>query len=230
MTIEEFSNEFDALINSYNNTKLYEDNFNSLVFDEYEKSVFLTKAQNELVIEIYKGSARFNSFESSEESRRILSCLVETKELQSLTSDYINLTNKSQSFSLPEDVMFITYEAVVVTKDGKESTLPVVPVSQDALHKILENPFKGLKGKRALRLDANNNTVELLCNNTISKYILRYLKYPTPIILTDLVTDGLESISINGYFSISECELNESIHKDILDRAVTLAINSKINK
>lgn len=230
MTVEEFSNEFDALINSYNNTKLYEDNFNSLVFDEYEKSVFLTKAQNELVIEIYKGSTRFNSFESSEESRRILNCLVETKELQSSTSDYINLTNKSQLFSLPEDVMFITYEAVVVTKDSKESTLPVIPISQDTLHKVLENPFKGVKGKRALRLDTNNNTVELICNNTISKYIIRYLKYPTPIIVTDLVTDGLETVSINGYSSITECKLNDSIHKDILDRAVDLAISSKINK
>lgn len=227
MTVEEFSNEFDVLINSYNNTNIYADNHDSLVFDEYEKSVFLTRAQEELVTEIYKGSARYNSFESSEESRRILNCLVETKELQSLTSDYVNLTNKSQLFSLPEDTMFITYEAVVVIKEGKESTLPVIPVSQDTLHKILENPFKGLKGKRALRLDTNNNTVELICNNTISKYILRYLKYPTPIILANLVTDGLESISINGYSSISECKLNDSIHKDILDRAVALAIASK---
>ena len=50
MTTEEFSNEFEVLLNSYAskqpNTVL------DLQFDEYEKSVFLTKAQEELVTHI----------------------------------------------------------------------------------------------------------------------------------------------------------------------------------
>jgi len=37
MTIEEFSNQFDLLLNSYSKD-------GALVLNEYEKSVFLTKA------------------------------------------------------------------------------------------------------------------------------------------------------------------------------------------
>jgi hypothetical protein len=37
-----------------------------LNFDEYEKSVFLTKAQEELVIHYYTGKATGDSFEDTE--------------------------------------------------------------------------------------------------------------------------------------------------------------------
>ena len=50
-----------------------------LEFDEYEKSVFLTKAQEELVISIYDGkNLSGESFENTEEARRSLSSLVKT--------------------------------------------------------------------------------------------------------------------------------------------------------
>ena len=49
MTTEEFSNEFDALLNSYSTT---EETPNTIELDEYEKSVFLTKAQEDVVIDM----------------------------------------------------------------------------------------------------------------------------------------------------------------------------------
>ncbi len=59
MTTEEFSNEFDTLINSYSISEL-------LSFDEYEKSVYLTKAQEEIVEGLYTGKVLGNSFEETE--------------------------------------------------------------------------------------------------------------------------------------------------------------------
>ena len=54
---------------------------------------------------------------------------------------------------------------------------------------------------------------------------LRYLKYPKPIILTDLsVAFPSEGLSIDGETAQSNCELNESLHREILDRAVELAL------
>jgi hypothetical protein len=46
MTIEEFSSEFDTLLNSYNNVSEFGDTHSraDIVLDEYEKSLFLTKA------------------------------------------------------------------------------------------------------------------------------------------------------------------------------------------
>lgn len=49
MNNAEFSNEFDTLLNSYNTAE------SSIELDEYEKSVLLTKAQEDLIISIYTG-------------------------------------------------------------------------------------------------------------------------------------------------------------------------------
>lgn len=58
MTTEEFSNEFDTLLNSYAlspNKYGMESSPLTIELDEYEKSVFLTKAQEDIVISLYNG-------------------------------------------------------------------------------------------------------------------------------------------------------------------------------
>ena len=51
MTVTEFSNEFDVLIDSYRRFKDFDnkENLDSLDFNEYEKSIFLTRAQEDIV-------------------------------------------------------------------------------------------------------------------------------------------------------------------------------------
>jgi len=78
MTAEEFSNEFDILINSYNSPEPIIGQ-GPIDCNEYEKSAFLTKAQEELLISIYNGKNPFGeSFENTEEARRSLSSLIKT--------------------------------------------------------------------------------------------------------------------------------------------------------
>ena len=80
MTLEEFSNEFDILVQSYSKQLPFGETYN-FSFTEYEKSVFLTKAQEELVIELYNGkNPNRDSFEKTEEIRRYLSSLINTFE------------------------------------------------------------------------------------------------------------------------------------------------------
>ena len=57
MTIAEFSNEFDVLIDSYRRFKDFDnkENLDSLDFNEYEKSIFLTRAQEDIVTSFYNG-------------------------------------------------------------------------------------------------------------------------------------------------------------------------------
>ena len=79
MTSEEFSNEFDTLLNSYSNVEAFGETPSTIEVDEYEKSVFLTKAQEEIVIDMYNGKNPFkDSFEKTEEIRRYLSNLIKT--------------------------------------------------------------------------------------------------------------------------------------------------------
>ena len=55
------------------------------------------------------------------------------------------------------------------------------------------------------------------------KYNIRYVRRPRPIILTDLSDTFGEDLTINGYNKAMTCELNESTHEAILQRAVELA-------
>ena len=82
MTNAELSNGFDTLVSSYRRFKDFDKQeiLDSIEFDEYEKSFFLTKAQEELVMSYYDGKNIYgDSFEATEELRRQLDSLVKTK-------------------------------------------------------------------------------------------------------------------------------------------------------
>lgn len=222
MNIKEFSDRFDTLLNSFGNTP-------NIVLDEYEKSVFLTNAQEEIIIDIYSGKNVFgDSFEKTEEVRRYLSELIETYETDSKVSGYKGISKNSVFYKIPEDVWFITYESATLQDDklgcfnGEEAL--IVPVTQDDFYKVQKNPFRGPSKTRILRLDNKGSIIELVSEFNISRYFLKYITKPSPIILTNL-NDGL---SINGVNIETECKLNPVIHRAILDRAVQMAIQSRV--
>lgn len=228
MTTEEFSNEFDTLLNSYSNTEKFGITHSTIELDEYEKSVFLTKAQEDVVIDMYNGKNTFgDSFEKTEEIRRYLSSLIKTYTTSTKEITYKGLSKHSVFFKLPEDLWFITYEAVDLKDDGlgckSGEDVCVTPVTQDEYHRIRKNPFRGSNERRALRLDLNEEVVEIISKYNVASYLVRYLSRPNPIILTDLPSD----LSINGINKKTECELNPAIHRSILEKAVKLAIISK---
>lgn len=236
MTNEEFSNEFDTLINSFSETLPFGKASSPLKFDEYEKSIFLTKAQESVVISLYNGKLLGDSFEKTEELRRYLSNLVKTFSTEEKIKGE-GLTEKSVFFNIPEDTWFITYESVISDDNklgcAKGSVLEVVPVTQDELYKTYRNPFRTTNKRRVLRLDTESYKVELISQYDISRYQIRYITKPDPIILIDL-PDGL---SINGDINNpekgtkkTECKLNPALHRMILDMAVQLAIQSKAGK
>lgn len=220
MTTTEFSNEFDTLLNSYSTKEQFGKIIKSL--DEYEKSVLLTKAQEDIIVELYTGrGVSQNSFEETEEQRRYLQALINITELVPTPSSSI-FGKKSYTCEIPNDVLFTTCESAFL--DEKEVT--VYPILQDELSKIINNPFRGPSKNRVLRLDSNNNTIKLLYEgNDISKYVIRYIRKPNPIILVDL-----DNLSINNKSEESECELDSSLHRKILDRAVALALQTMYSK
>lgn len=223
MTTTEFSQAFDTLVAAYN----YADLESKLSFDEYEKSFFLTKAQDELIMSFYSGKNLYNEgFENTEEVRRYLSSLIKTKEIdEDTTSTLPKLTDQSHIYKLEDDTWFITYESLRLTSENpclNGKSIEIVPVTQDDLHKLLKNPFKGPNSRRALRLDLANNSVEIIYPLR-GKYLVRYLKKTSPIIVDTLN----ESLDIKGKYEVTECELHEALHRPILDRAVQLAVQSK---
>lgn len=228
MTNEEFSNEFDTLISSNAITKPSGLDSTLLEFDEYEKSLFLTKAQETIIKSLYNGTLTGVSFEGTEELRRYLNNLVNTYSTKDQVSKQ-GITDESYFFEIPTDTWFITYEAVKSSDDklgcAKNTTMEVVPISQDELYKTKRNPFRMPNKRRVLRLDIKDNVVELISIYTIDEYIIRYIAEPKPIILSTLP----EELSINKLTTKTECELNPALHRTILEMAVKLAINSRAN-
>lgn len=234
MTIQEFSDTFDTLLNSYSNKRAFGDQgaIQDISLDEYEKSVFLTQAQDQIVLSLYTGRSQTGlSFENTEELRRSLDSLVKQKIYKiDEKVEQQGLSEKSVFFKLPEDLMFITLEQVkyedanLYCYDGRWAN--VYPITQDEYAKVINNPFRGPTKYKVIRLDPGNGIVELISKYEIGSYLIRYLARPKPIVLVDL-TDT----SINGVSEKTECELNILLHSAILERAVQLAMQSKlINK
>lgn len=237
MTIDEFSNSFDTLLNSYALISNFgeETSKQTITLDEYEKSVLLTKAQEEIVLSLYNGKNPYGeAFEGTEELRRYLSNLITEKSLKPITNTSgtpLGLESKSKFFTLPEDLWFITLESVVIdnSKCGAETIMKVYPVKQDEYQAIRDNPFRGANDRRALRLDLSEGKVEIICKYMIAIYYIRYIKKVPPIILEDLPND----LTIEGKSEASNCILHEALHQKILDKAVQLALQSRgynINK
>lgn len=227
-TVEEWSNAFDTLnagyarINAFGITS-------PLAFDEYEKSIYLTKAQEQIVKELYSSSS--SNFEDSEKTRRELETLIKQIEYNSsikLGGVKDNLIHNL--YELPEDCWYIVYEQASYGEEGtciNGYIADVHPITHDEYQRVIKNPFRGPSKKRVLRLDSGSNKVELVSNYNIVSYIIRYLSQPDPIVLLDFSNEGLE---INGIGISTTCKLHESLHQQILERAVQIAISSRLSK
>ena len=202
MTLEELSNEFDVIVNSYDNSQ-------SLVFNEYEKSIYLTKAQEYIIKDLYR------NYEGTEELNSYLKTLIKDKTYTIKDSTNIEL-------DYPDNFLYILKEyANINTTCKSNNRVDVLPITQDEYNEVVENPFRGSKSK-VLRLEESK--IKLITDLPIISYTMTYLSNPSPIILIDL-PNGL---TINNESKKSTTiETSESIHREILDKAVQLAIQSK---
>jgi len=228
MTTQEFSDGFDTLVSSYRRFKDFDKQeiLDSIEFDEYEKSVWLTHSQRDIVISYYNGQNPAGlSFEKEEEVRRYLEQLVKT-EIITVESSGTAVCTSSRFFELPEDLMFITLEQVTYSDSGKcwdNREASVIPARQDEYARLRKNPFRGPSENRALRLDCGENKVEIIAKHPIGSYLVRYLAKPEPIILEDLPNE----LKIDGEHEAQTCQLHEALHQTILEHAVELALQSK---
>lgn len=229
MTNLEFSHGFSVLLDSYASKALHGDETSlaDIEVDEYEKSLWLTKAEEALVLSLYNGRNQSGeAFEETEELRRYLSELVSEDEIDPMTETYPKgMDARSKFFRLPDGLWFITYESVIVS-NGRcgETSMEVIPATQDEYHRLRKNPFRGPNDRRALRLDLNDSIIEIVSKYNVTKYCLRYLRKPEPIVLIDL-PDGL---SVNGVSKETECKLHEALHQRILETAVAMVLQSKV--
>lgn len=222
MNAKEFSNTFDTLLQPYITKESFSEQ-NNLAFDEYEKSIFLTKAQEQIVLELYQ------ELEQSEEVRKYLSNLIKTANFAPIGAQdetLINNTFKSYKVEISDSILFMIYEQCTLSDENNcinGRIVSVVPTIHDDLDKVLKNPFKSPNSRKVIRLDFDNK-IELISKYNISNYKVRYLKKPNPIILVKLE----DNLSVDNSAEVSSGETNPILHERIVQRAVQLAVQSKV--
>ena len=261
MTNAEFSEQFDIQYNSISTNSAPK-------LDLYEKSVYLTRAQLELVKNYFNpdGNKYKKGFEQSSKRRADLKELIRNYNSFNPDDSGLNgLSENSQFFKVPQEVFLILQEQAISldnrlcknkdlvlssptisTSDPLKNydinsqfekikdrpVLKIIPKTHDEFNIQKDNPFRKPNDKIVWRIDygysslnSTLRTIELISEYKIYLYRLRYIKYPRPIILTDLNTlYPTENLTIEGISTQSTCELHQSIHEEILDRAVELAL------
>lgn len=215
----EFSNGFDVLYNNIMSNA-------APGINEYEKSVLLTKAQDEVLKNYFnpKGNKYQEGFDGSAKRQIDFSGLISIKE-GTLLNGQAGFDFRAKIYRMPEDVFLIINETLTTDTGVKQ----VVPISFDEYSRLMSRPYKEPLKYQAWRLvtegsGSDNIIVELIPHSgeTVSKYTIRYVRRPKPIVLVDLASE-YGDVSINGVSTISECELNPLIHEEILQRAVEMA-------
>lgn len=218
MSNQEFSDQFDVLYNNITSNQ-------APGLDEFEKSVFLTKAQDEIVKAYF--NPRLNKpqegFDDNEKRQIDFSMIMRTKVYDSFTAATFDNKSNSKRVALDTDIMMFINEFADVTRNGKSIRLTVIPLDYREYSRLMSKPYKRPLQYQAWRILDNSNSVnnaELVIspNDTLTKYSIRYVKRPKAIILTDL--DG---VSLDGISEKQECELDPILHPEILQRAVELA-------
>lgn len=132
-----------------------------------------------------------------------------------------DMRDNSKSIELPAMMMAIN-EMVEVTRDLKKVLLQVVPIKFDEYSRLMSKPYKRPLKYQAWRLINSDvyNKADIVVgpSDRLTKYTIRYIRRPQPIIVGNL--DGL---TIEGVGIPTECELDPSLHEEILQRAVELA-------
>lgn len=219
----EFSNEFDVLYNNIMSNA-------APGLNEYEKSVFLTKAQEEIVKNHFNpnGNKYKEGLDDSPKRQIDFSELIKVAEGVLTDTPPITFDNRAKVYNLPEDTFIIMNELIETNKGTRQ----IVPISYNDYSRLMSRPYKEpikYQAWRIITTSINDITVELIANSneTIQKYKVRYIRKPAPIITADLSSE-YGDITINGINTISECELNPIIHQEILQRAVELAKSAYI--
>lgn len=160
MTIVEFSNEFDVLYNSITSNQ-------APGLDEYEKSVFLTQAQEDIVKCYFdpRSNKVQEGFDGSQKRQYDFSSLIKTTKLKSM-GEIMSIEENNPNFNFPQlfdnksipflspNNLFLTINESIIDTKNNERFL-VVPITYDEYFRLKAKPYGMPLKRQAWRLITN---------------------------------------------------------------------------
>ncbi|KKL17663.1 hypothetical protein LCGC14_2483300, partial [marine sediment metagenome] len=237
MTATEMGYEFDVGYDKITN-------FDAPGYEPKEKSIFLTKAQEELVLNVQKGSS------SNEFNKRVLDILKTKVEILAAAMS-AGPYNNSFWATLPTTAFGIVNERATLTPSSShfyyDATTPrvftdvrVKPIDDDYYHLNIKNPHKKPTHELVWRLDygeldqtpdpdawINKLVYVIESNEVLTGVQIHYYRKPVPIIVKDagyVAGDGsIDGVALVDFKTTEQdCELNKITHREIIDKAVKL--------
>lgn len=212
MTAQEFSSEFDLLYNNISSAQ-------APGLTEYEKSVFLTKAQDEIIknyfTNVQGGNKYQQGIEDSNKRYADFSALLTVAVLNAETTNVVPFDDRGKIFKLPDGktdkkVMIVITEIFKTGKSTSENENPpltsyqVIPLKFDEYIRLMAKPSSDPLKRQVWKLMGNsesgNGSIEIVPHwkekdNNINILVLKYIRKPYPIILEDLSS---QELSIEG--------------------------------
>lgn len=216
MTAQEFSDQFSTLLNSYGSQPAFgnADSRREIILDEYEKSVYLTQAQDAIVRSYLVKTTNQQGLGVDDDSLR----QVDFSDL--ITSVDLPLTRISSgtgTVTLPADMEYILNETLVA--DGKP-VLIVRPITAQEYSRLMSQPYSKPLKKQAWRL-IGSPTKLIAREDGSYTYTVRYIRKPKPILLASGIP------SVDGTAASKVCELPASLHMEVVRKAVELVYASR---
>ena len=187
MTASEFSQEFDILYNNIASNQ-------APGLTEYEKSVFLTKAQDEIIKNYFTGKPNGNKYqegvEDSAKRYSDFSCLIKVDYIDAET-DVQTIDQRGKIIYLPDDLMITLNEAFYVHYKLMDSlsqeepklirtivkdTYQVVPITLGEYQRLMSKPSNDPLKRQVWKLMGNNasgnGSIEIIPHWMDVRYIL----------------------------------------------------------
>lgn len=230
MTLEEFSTEFDVLYNSITSNA-------APGFNDYEKSVLLTLAQEELIKSYFVANNNTTGvgLDGSQKRHYDFSTLIKVKTLNNIINSIwttrvdVPVLNKDADniFLVPNDVFLVLNEYLTV----KNNSYTVFPISYDTYNLLMSKPFPYPNKRQAWRLDSSidgeiaaTKIVHVSDDKDISSKNITFESiYHKPLNIEINIENG--DITLNNYVVVSESKeavnitlnLRNTANNDIVD-------------
>lgn len=219
MTIIEFSNQFDILYNNITSNQ-------APGLNEYEKSVFLTKAQDEIVKNYFEASSLGNTvkkgFDDTILRQMDFSSLMTTREYQDGIIGESTLDPRAIVYDIPENdnVYIVINESLHLMDDNGvvKGVRQVVPLSYLEYSRLMLKPFKQPVKNQAWRLITSGKRGELNktdANSTINTRV-------------EIITTNADLNHYTGNMVIDLPEKNIDTSVEDLIKDINISINEPI--
>ena len=201
MTTKELSNEFDILWDNLRNNDTDTPSVN-----EYEKSIFLTQAQEDWIL------ANVGAIDTSDLIRQIM----------------LPITKRSGEITIASNIVTKDDSWWIILQESLSDSTPIKPVRYDEINVVKDDPFVDAM----LRIQTTNSNVEQFeligAVSDTDKYNCIYLSKPSPVILdgVDTLVGSDTDYNIRGSLDTHTFELSPIIHETILKQAVSAAYQS----